>query len=97
MRDTNTENYAEANGYDLADAVADQADDVDYEYETEAEQLGHWLWTLNQDLEYTKRTIAQGMWIWNEEQARQHLERVEADIIRVKDKIRAAVEREVSQ
>jgi len=57
MRDMESENYATANGYDLADRAAEASGPVEPPEETEAERLQYILWNIERDIAATKALV----------------------------------------
>jgi hypothetical protein len=57
MRDMESENYATANSYDLADAASEAGGEPYEPEETEAERLQYILWNIERDIAATKALI----------------------------------------
>jgi hypothetical protein len=57
MRDMESENYATANGYDLADRAAEAGGEPYEPEETEAERLQYILWNIERDIAATKALV----------------------------------------
>lgn len=96
-RDYESENYAIANGYDLADAATEAWSEEPPEApeESEAERLSYAFWNLQRDLSYTRGLLGRpGVGLGIRGAAELYLAELEGRLAEVHTKLTAALERE---
>ena len=93
-RDYESENYAVANGYDLADAATEAWGEPYEPEESEAERLSYALYNLNADIAYTRGLLEEFYYADERAEFVAHIAEVQERINAVQAKLAAAVERE---
>ena len=94
-RDYESENYAVANGYDLAEAATAWSEEPpEAPEESEAERLSYALYNLNADIAYTRGLLEQFYYAEERAEFVAHIAEVQERINAVQAKLAAALERE---